>query len=467
MTKKPIFYILQRSKIRQELFRTFFKSSIGFSTLKTRYKTKSQLSGEIFKEPFIDNFLTETDQIAFRLITQTQSLQSKSTFPEANLNVISNKSINKPLHRNKLNKERSKKTTWNIYPTQPKLSIPASQQKNQNSIVSSRSNKNQEILEDLQLPLITENGDNLKKNRISKKITNKLHLYVKLGDYVSSGDKIGQIGKTPIIVDSSGKIIKISKNQILLQKTQPVLYYSQANVHVKKGDWVTQGAPILTLTHQTLVTGDIVQGIPRIEQLFEAPNSPPPGMRKGNNLHQTLHSQTREIFRQNWLKAPLPTAVRQSLQQIQQILVESIQKVYLSQGVLIADKHVEIIVRQMSSKAEVLDGGHTGLLLEELLPVQLIENANLTTPGKKALYAPAVVGLTRSALESDSFISAASFQETTRVLSRDAIIGKSDFLRGLKEKVVIGDLISAGTGLDLYFVYTLLANEHPFFKFPK
>ena len=121
----------------------------------------------------------------------------------------------------------------------------------------------------------------------------------------------------------------------------------------------------------------------------------------------------------------------------------------------------------MSSKAEVLDGGHTGLLLEELLPVQLIENANLTTPGKKALYAPAVVGLTRSALESDSFISAASFQETTRVLSRDAIIGKSDFLRGLKEKVVIGDLISAGTGLDLYFVYTLLANEHPFFKFPK
>nr|YP_010731957.1 RNA polymerase beta'' subunit [Kalinella pachyderma]WDY12871.1 RNA polymerase beta'' subunit [Kalinella pachyderma] len=263
----------------------------------------------------------------------------------------------------------------------------------------------------------------------------------------------------PIISGTTGKIIKISRTQITFQKVQSVLFYSNANLHVRHNDWVKRGSPILTLTHQTLITGDIVQGIPRIEQLFEAFTSPPHGTKNSNNLHNTLHTQVRDIFRKAWLQNVLPIAVRQSLEEIQQILVESIQKVYLSQGVLIADKHVEIIVRQMTSKVEVLDSGSTGLLLEEVLNLRQIENANLTTPGKKALYVPAIVGLTQAALSSDSFISAASFQETTRVLSRDAVIGKSDFLRGLKEKVVIGDLISAGTGLEIYFAYNFLPNK--------
>ena len=276
--------------------------------------------------------------------------------------------------------------------------------------------------------------------------------------------------KTPLILPSSGRVLTISKTQLILQKTQPVLFYDSANLHVKKGEWVKEGAPILTLTHQTLITGDIVQGIPRIEQLFEAFTSPPPGLKekkgldgspssKFKNVHDTLHSQVRDIFRKNWLKSVLPIAVRKSLQEIQYLIVEMIQKVYLSQGVLIADKHIEIIIRQMTSKGQILDSGSTGLLLEEVLPIRQIENANITTPGKKCLYVPAVVGLTAAALTCDSFISAASFQETTRVLSRDAVVGKSDFLRGLKEKVVIGDLISAGTGLDIYFIYTLFAES--------
>ena len=266
----------------------------------------------------------------------------------------------------------------------------------------------------------------------------------------------------PIILGSSGRVITISKTQLILQKTQPILFYNSANLHVKKGEWVKEGSPILTLTHQTLITGDIVQGIPRIEQLFEAFTSPPPAFKdklavtKFKDVHDTLHSQVRDIFRKHWLKNVLPIAVRKSLEEIQYILVEMIQKVYLSQGVLIADKHIEIIIRQIASKGQILDSGTTGLFLEEVLPIRQIENANLTTPGKKCLYVPAVMGLTAAALNSDSFISAASFQETTRVLSRDAIVGKSDFLRGLKEKVVIGDLISAGTGLDIYFIYTTI-----------
>ena len=269
----------------------------------------------------------------------------------------------------------------------------------------------------------------------------------------------------PIIIPSSGRVLTISKTQIVVQKTQPVLFYDSARIHVKRGEWVKEGTPILTLTHQTLITGDIVQGIPRIEQLFEAFTSPPPGIKekkgiaqsKFKNVHDTLHSQVRDIFRKYWLKNVLPIAVRKSLEEIQYNIVEMIQKVYLSQGVLIADKHIEIIIRQMTSKGQILDSGSTGLLLEEVLPIRQIENANITTPGKKCLYVPAVVGLTTAALTCDSFISAASFQETTRVLSRDAVVGKSDFLRGLKEKVVIGDLISAGTGLDIYFIYNLFA----------
>ena len=380
-----------------------------------------QLSGEIFKEPFVDIFLTDLEQTAFSLSASSNqtSFHSNSLYWRK----LRAKGVNA-----KLDKEYTS-----------------------NSKASSRANRGKAV---------------------QSKIT-QIELHVKIGDYVCSGDKIGEScvdgWRGPLVVSASGKVIRISGSQIVLQKTQPVLYYSQANVHVRRGEWIKQNAPILTLTNQTLVTGDIVQGIPRIEQLFEAPHSPPPGTKERaltgapssskakSHLHETLHSQVREIFRQNWRRLALPAAVRRSLEQIQQILVESIQKVYLSQGVLIADKHIEIVVRQMTSKAEVLDSGDTGLLLEELLPVQNIENANLATPGKKALYAPAVVGLTRSALESDSFISAASFQETTRVLSRDATIGKSDFLRGLKEKVVIGDLISAGTGLDAYFVYTLLS----------
>lgn len=293
--------------------------------------------------------------------------------------------------------------------------------------------------------------------------SSRLDIKVRVGDYLNCGDRFAYLGDMPIVLPISGKVIKLSKEHITLQKTQPVLFYSEAHMHVHRGEWVRRGAPILTLTHQTLITGDIIQGIPRIEQLFEAPGAPPPGVREPGFLHETLHSQVREIFRNNWEKRPLPAAVRQSLQEIQQVLVESIQKVYLSQGVLIADKHIEIVVKQMTSKAQVLDSGSTGLFLEEFLSLDHIENANLVTPGKRALYAPVVVGLTKSALESDSFVSAASFQETTRVLSRDAVVGKSDFLRGLKEKVVIGDLISAGTGLDIYLVYTLLSNKgwHP------
>ena len=129
------------------------------------------------------------------------------------------------------------------------------------------------------------------------------------------------------------------------------------------------------------------------------------------------------------------------------------QNVYQSQNVEISDKHVEVIVRQMTSKVKVEDGGDTTLLPGELVELQQIENINeamLLTKGLPATYSPILLGITKSSLNTDSFISAASFQETTRVLTEAAIEGKADWLRGLKENVIIGRLIPAGTGFNSY-----------------
>ena len=146
-------------------------------------------------------------------------------------------------------------------------------------------------------------------------------------------------------------------------------------------------------------------------------------------------------------------AALSSLQKVQTVLVEEVQRVYQSQGVDISDKHIEVIVRQMTSKVRVDDGGDTTMLPGELVELYQIEQVNEAlsiTGGAPAEYTPVLLGITKASLNTDSFISAASFQETTRVLTEAAIEGKSDWLRGLKENVIIGRLIPAGTGYNAY-----------------
>ena len=292
---------------------------------------------------------------------------------------------------------------------------------------------------------------------------------------------------------ASGEVVALERNKITLRQSQGSLFYPNGVIHVTKGQWVNKNAPILTLTYQKLVTGDIVQGIPKIEQFFEAPAT-----RDGEPFPNSLQSRLRNTYQQLKRKNSFteskdvtfteskdvtfteskdvtfteskdvtfteskdvtfteskdvtlshPQAVRQSMSQIQQILVEGILRVYLSQGVRIADKHLEVVIRQMTSKGQILHVGNTGLFQGEFVNLDRIERINLGTYGQKADYEPSVLGITQASLGSDSFISAASFQETTRVLSRDTIVGKTDFLRGLKERVVLGDVIQAGTGLD-------------------
>ncbi len=138
---------------------------------------------------------------------------------------------------------------------------------------------------------------------------------------------------------------------------------------------------------------------------------------------------------------------------VQEYLLKEVQKVYRMQGVEIGDKHVEVMVRQMLRKIRVIEAGDTDVLPGTLLDIHQFTDANeqaLLNGKMPATGRPVLLGITKASLETDSFLSAASFQETTRVLTDAAIKGKRDELLGLKENVIIGKLIPAGTGMSRY-----------------
>jgi DNA-directed RNA polymerase subunit beta' len=133
--------------------------------------------------------------------------------------------------------------------------------------------------------------------------------------------------------------------------------------------------------------------------------------------------------------------------------VDEIQEVYRLQGVKINDKHIEAIVRQMLKRVRIKDPGDTTFLVGEAVEKNVFFEENervVSQGGKPASAEPLLLGITRASLSTDSWLSAASFQETTRVLTEAACEGKSDYLRGLKENVIMGRLIPAGTGLPIY-----------------
>lgn len=139
--------------------------------------------------------------------------------------------------------------------------------------------------------------------------------------------------------------------------------------------------------------------------------------------------------------------------ELQKYLVDEVQDVYRLQGVSINDKHIEIIVRQMLRKVRIEDPGDTTFLNGSQVSKSVFEKENervLEKDGKPAMGKPVLLGITKAALTTDSFISAASFQETTRVLTEAAINGREDNLLGLKENVIVGRLIPAGSGFDVY-----------------
>lgn len=251
------------------------------------------------------------------------------------------------------------------------------------------------------------------------------------------------------------------------------------------------GEPGTQLTMRTFHTGgvagdDITQGLPRIQELFEARN--PKGQAViseiNGNVIDVTDGDKREISVQGEIETrnyAVPYGARikvvvgdtvvagqeltegsidpkellriSGISGVQEYLLREVQKVYRMQGVEIGDKHVEVMVRQMLRKVRVLDAGDTEVLPGSLIEIQHFNDANkkvLIDGGQPATGRPVLLGITKASLETDSFLSAASFQETTRVLTDAAIKGKRDELLGLKENVIIGKLVPAGTGMTRY-----------------
>lgn len=285
--------------------------------------------------------------------------------------------------------------------------------------------------------LIFSNADQCKiVTKAEDKILVSLHQWVYAGDYVSRN----------VISQYSGKVIKIQKNIIVLRIARPYLLSSAADLYVNNNDLVQQGESIATIKFQRPKTKDIVQGLPKIEEILEA--------RKKSATAFKPHDILTEAFKKYLLYGiKLSDAAKLSLHTIQAHLVKEIQLVYQSQRVDISDKHIEVIIKQMTSKVEIKTGGSTKYLPGEIVDIGKIEALNKIisqTNRQEAMYLPVLLGITKASLSTESFISAASFQETTKVLTEAAISGKLDWLKGLKENVIIGRLIPAGTGFNVY-----------------
>ena len=271
---------------------------------------------------------------------------------------------------------------------------------------------------------------------LTYRLINNNKVKIKLGEFITCSEEI-------IInysINQSGQILFLNKNKILLRRAKVLLLSSGCICNLKQGDFINNNSPLLTLTYKNLKTEDIVQGIPKIEQIFEA--------RENLKDKFSLNSLIKLKFKNYKKIYSKKEAVHRSIIFIQQYIVDSVQKVYQSQGVNISDKHIEIIVKQMTSKVKITDPGNTGLLRGDIVYLDWIELINNGLKSKKSQYEPIILGISKACLEMDGFISAASFQETIKILSKAAILQKRDFLRGLKENLILGHLIPVGTGFE-------------------
>lgn len=264
--------------------------------------------------------------------------------------------------------------------------------------------------------------------------------FVKTGSLVLKGDSIAKGVKST----HSGIVIQSTKDLIILRIGRPYRTSNSSPILISNNSIVLKGKTLFSLAYKKSKTGDIVQGLPKIEELLEA--------RRTKDLQPILnnpHDRLKKQFAYKQLSLTPENALKKSLLDIQQFLVDGVQSVYQSQGVDISDKHVEIIVKQMTSKVFIEDGGQTPFLHGDLVDLYQLKKINDETANKGqnvAKYEPIILGITKASLKAESFISAASFQETTRVLTQAAIQGKFDYFMGLKENVVVGQLIPAGTG---------------------
>ncbi|MEJ2385607.1 MAG: DNA-directed RNA polymerase subunit beta', partial [Xanthomonadales bacterium] len=248
------------------------------------------------------------------------------------------------------------------------------------------------------------------------------------------------------LADEKGKDLCLAGTEI------PAHYYLQAGsiVQMQDGQDVQVGDVLARIPQESSKTRDITGGLPRVADLFEARKPKEPAILAEVSGIISFGKDTKGKQRLVITKDDGDTYEELIPKWRHIIVFEGEQEVYRLQGVKINDKHIEVIVRQMLRKVEIEDGGDTRLLRGEQLdlPRVLEENAAIDKDSQRpAEYQRILLGITKASLATESFISAASFQETTRVLTEAAVRGTTDHLRGLKENVIVGRLIPAGTGM--------------------
>ncbi len=270
-----------------------------------------------------------------------------------------------------------------------------------------------------------------------------------------------------------------------------------ANLLVKDGEDIRAGKKLVKIPRAIYKTKDITGGLPRVAELFEARHPKEPAVVteidgiaeygkivRGNQqiiIHgehgedkeylvphgkHLLVRESDQVFSGDRLCEgpidPHDILAIKGPHAVQEYLVNEIQGVYRLQGVKINDKHIEVIVRQVLQKIKILDVGDSNFLEGEVVDKIRLKDENervLNEGGNPATYEPLLLGITKASLSTESFVSAASFQETTRVLTAASINGKVDHLLGLKENVIIGRLIPAGTGMDEYNEISIIEDE--------
>lgn len=296
-----------------------------------------------------------------------------------------------------------------------------------------------------------------------------------------------------VIVDEKGEIHKVAGTKRQAVYRLPV----GANIIVNDGDLIKAGQVISKVQRETTKTKDITGGLPRVAELFEA--------RRPNNAAQIsdvsgtiefgpeLRGNRRIIVRPEDGGEPVTYSVPKGryvivnegdyirageaimdgpsnphdilrvmgIKTLAKYIVDEIQEVYRLQGVKIDDKHIEVIVTQMLKKVEVEQSGDTQLIVNDTITRFELEEENekLMEGEERATSRSMLLGITKASLTTESFISAASFQETTKVLTQAALEGKKDHLRGLKENVIMGRLIPAGTGISKYRDFEAVIDE--------
>jgi DNA-directed RNA polymerase subunit beta' len=284
--------------------------------------------------------------------------------------------------------------------------------------------------------------------------------------------------------DKKGKTAKIPGSNAVARHLLPV----GSNIVISEGDVVNAGSILAKIPRETTKTKDITGGLPRVAELFEARKpkdfaviseidgivsygkdakgkrkiviSPESGEEKEYLIPKGKHVRVQEGDRisagealMDGVNNPHDLLTIKGEKELARYLVDEVQEVYRLQGVKINDKHMEVIVRQMLRRVKVLDPGDSSFITDEQVERYRFQEENervAARGGRPAIAKPILLGITKASLSTQSFISAASFQETTRVLTEASMAGKTDYLRGLKENVIMGRLIPAGTGLSLY-----------------